>query len=560
MSTALEAASLIMVPSGYSDGMLGSVKPTDSSGNFTFTRGTDIGATRVAEDGYIEKGRENLLLQSNQFDESYWQKNNGCSIIGQTATDPFGVTNNAWLVAFDGTTNARLEKNFSGSAIKTMSVYVRAQSGTQEVLIGFGSSELVAKTITTTWQRIEKFTPTGNVYPRLRCDDVVTLEVFGFQVELGLAATEYIESGATTGTAGILANLPRIDYTGGGCGSLLLEGSRTNRIPNSEYYQSFANYGTGNSVFESNAAVSPDNTQNAYKIILNIGKANGGGAVSTLAGAFTTGDIIAFSIFFKADEFDEVDIGGYFANESARFNLTDGSVISQKSNVINAYSVPFGDGWYRCTVIYTFQNHVGNNFLYSGYKVIATSNGVASAGDGVKGAFAYGAQFEVGTYPTSYIPTYGTSVTRAVDDVELPTLSSVFDSSGDYTILFEVERLAAPNESQFFYIRSSSFNYITLSAASGGKCEIVLFDGATAASATTPTNSFITGSSIKIAVKISGNNCSAFVNGAVLTLNNTNTIPRGFDRYQNNRNHRKHQEVYFSTALSDAELAELTTI
>ena len=73
MSTALEAASLIMIPNSYSDGLLASVKPNDGAGDFTFTRGSNISATRVNADGYIEKGYENLLLQSNSFDTT-WNK------------------------------------------------------------------------------------------------------------------------------------------------------------------------------------------------------------------------------------------------------------------------------------------------------------------------------------------------------------------------------------------------------------------------------------------------------------------------------------------------------
>ena len=69
---ALEAASLVMIPSGYENGTLGSLKPTDGTGDFTFSRGSDISATRVNEDGYIEKGYENLVLQSNTFSDSYW--------------------------------------------------------------------------------------------------------------------------------------------------------------------------------------------------------------------------------------------------------------------------------------------------------------------------------------------------------------------------------------------------------------------------------------------------------------------------------------------------------
>ena len=67
MSTALEAASLIMIPTSYSDGLLASAKPNDGAGDFTFTRGSNISATRVNADGNIEKGYENLLTYSNTF-------------------------------------------------------------------------------------------------------------------------------------------------------------------------------------------------------------------------------------------------------------------------------------------------------------------------------------------------------------------------------------------------------------------------------------------------------------------------------------------------------------
>ena len=70
MSNALEAASLIMVPSGYEDGTLASVKPNDGTGDFTFSRGSNLSATRINEQGYIEKGYENLLDPSNDF--SVW--------------------------------------------------------------------------------------------------------------------------------------------------------------------------------------------------------------------------------------------------------------------------------------------------------------------------------------------------------------------------------------------------------------------------------------------------------------------------------------------------------
>ena len=87
MSSLKDLASLIMVPSLYKDGELHTVKPLadedviihpDATGNhdgndgttdrnaanFTFSRGSNLAATRVNADGLIEKGRENLFTNS----------------------------------------------------------------------------------------------------------------------------------------------------------------------------------------------------------------------------------------------------------------------------------------------------------------------------------------------------------------------------------------------------------------------------------------------------------------------------------------------------------------
>ena len=49
------------------------------------------------------------------------------------------------------------------------------------------------------------------------------------QAELGLVAMDVLTSGATTAKAGILEDMPRIDYTSG-TGALLLEPGRTNKL------------------------------------------------------------------------------------------------------------------------------------------------------------------------------------------------------------------------------------------------------------------------------------------------------------------------------------------
>ena len=49
----LDKSSLVMIPSGYKEDKLYSVKPRNGDGDFTFTRAST--GTRVNADGYIEE-------------------------------------------------------------------------------------------------------------------------------------------------------------------------------------------------------------------------------------------------------------------------------------------------------------------------------------------------------------------------------------------------------------------------------------------------------------------------------------------------------------------------
>ena len=581
---ALEAASLVMIPSGYEDGTLGSLKPTDGTGDFTFTRGSNISATRVNADGNIEKGYENLLLQSNSFLTSPWSRYQSILTSGEVGYDG---SSDAWKIQSNGA--GLLSQSVSNQGVSVCSFYAKSGTTNWVKIRLFGDTttysnfdlnpDTTGSRIGTSVNIIEaKTEDVGNGWFRCTILTNITLTSIRFQVmsgdnidgvagdniyiqdamlNQGLVAYPYLETTTAPVAGGILEDMPRLDYSGS-CPALLLEPQRTNLFTQSEYFgdSSWAKFNC-TILTNTTSTLSPTGYYSASKIQENTAtNSHGFGSANTQS---NSGEQITFSAFIKAAERSWATLRLYNGTTSifAYYNLTDGTLGDIDAGG-NATIVSIGNGWYRCSLTITMNSSSAN---YP-YIFIATENGVAIyEGTNGSGIYVYGLQFEQdATYPTSYIPTYGVSQTRLADDLELPSLSSVFDSSGDYTILFEVERLAATNESQFLYIRSSSFNYITLTATSGGKCEIVLFDGATGASALTPTNSFVTGNSIKIAVKISGNNCSAFANGAELTLSLANTIPRGFDRYQNNRNHLKHQEVYIPTALSDEACIELTTI
>mgnify|MGYP000545099470 CR=1 FL=1 len=102
-------ASLIFLPSGQAgkDGKAYSMKPTNGDGDFDFSRGSNLTATRVDSNGLIEKGRENLFLQSNQFDTT-WTDNN-CNITsGESGYD--GSTD-AWKITSTTTGSAFTRQN-----------------------------------------------------------------------------------------------------------------------------------------------------------------------------------------------------------------------------------------------------------------------------------------------------------------------------------------------------------------------------------------------------------------------------------------------------------------
>ena len=128
-------ASLVMIPSAYKDGKLYSIRPTDGDGDFTFSRGSNLAATRVDVNGLIEKGRENLLLQSNQFDTT-WTKSNASVTGGQGGYDG---GNNAWLLQALGTTSYLIQNiSASNGYVYTQSIYAKS-GNTDFISLTFGS-------------------------------------------------------------------------------------------------------------------------------------------------------------------------------------------------------------------------------------------------------------------------------------------------------------------------------------------------------------------------------------------------------------------------------------
>ena len=542
---------------GSSDNFTGSIDNVSfkevivSDGDFTFTRGSNLSATRVDVNGLIEKGRENLFTNSNNFGSTSWAG----SVIETSGQSGYNGTNDAWLI--ENAANGKyIRQDNTSSGVLTASVYAKAGnvnwlrfavSNSPVVSVYFDlvngvssfPSNVISQTIVSVgngWYRLSatflansmsgmQFYPADGANDLGETGDNIFLQ--DAQLESGLVATPYIETGASTAQAGILENTPRFDYSGGAtCPSLLLEPSRSNQITQSEYFGGW----TVNTTITANAALSPEGVQNAYNIASNSGVGNG---ILAISGALSSTQYIC-SIYVKSA-----------GATTGKLRLFDGSTGASTTTTFTPTSE-----WQRVEVTRT-----------SGAGTFQFRTDIHS-NDG--DLLIYGAQLEAGSYSTSYIPTYGVSQTRAFDDCAV-NYTNISDTGG--TIFWQgfvdigvdshaisLSNSANGNGSNRILIyRSTSDNKAWLYIQSAG------------VSVKNISLQLPTDSNDKYAVSWATNDFAVYINGAQIYTSSSGAIPTGMQYIQLNEWTNAHTEtnvtkqaLYFTTRLSNLDLAILT--
>jgi len=588
----LDRASLIVTPNGYSEDTLYSVVPSSGAGDLSFTRATD--AWRTNSQGLIQRTPWNLITFSEQLEGAAWTKSN-LNVIGNTVIAPNGtLTADTLNVGVDA--SSVRHRLYSASLISqtvgttyTATFYLKtAQHQWIQIIGNIGYSlnvwanfDILNGVIGNTGgvEATATIENVGNGWYRCSLSGVATgatttgfeilltnntnggrypsyqslvaqnvCYIWGAQVNEGSSALEYFP---TTDRQ----NVPRINYSLGGCPTLLMEPQRTNIVLRSEEFDNV--YWTKNtSTVISNNAISPNGTLTADKIFPN--------STGSVRGVFAVNypiNTYSFSVFAKADgkNFLYFYVVGSTSNTGVWFNLSNGTIGTVGAAWTNAEIINVGNGWYRCSANISLINATNN--LY--YFISDANNDINVTANGSDGILLWGAQLEVGAYPTSYIPTTTASVTRNADVITRNNIfTNGFITAAGGTWFVELRNnVARVRDSQSFFglgdtTALTANSLVLIPPVASGRLLVYKAIGSSFTNLFTTTTD-----TCKIAIKWNGATADVFQNGVkvvsatAFTPTNMNILGNpnvGVPLFIN-------EMALFPAPLSDAECITLTT-
>ena len=258
-------------------------------------------------------------------------------------------------------------------------------------------------------------------------------------------------SATYTGGDGLIksaaTNTPRFDFdaTTGDCLGLLIEEARTNLVLRSEEFDN-ASWAKVNSTVTANSITAPNGALTADTLVEDT-------ATSTHVaqqGSFnvTSGTTYTLSCYAKPAGRNFIQlllVGGFVTTVFAIVDITNGTVgTTAGSPTVTAVNA--GNGWYRISITATA---TATTTTFVQLRPAASSGTGFYQGDGTSGIYVWGAQLEEGAFPTSYIPTVASTVTRSADNASITgaNFSSFYNPSEG--TLFAAARINALGGSNY---------------------------------------------------------------------------------------------------------------
>jgi hypothetical protein len=352
---------------------------------------------------------------------------------------------------------------------------------------------------------------------------------------------------------------------------LLIEEQRVNLLLQSETFDN-ASWSKFNAAVTANAVVAPNGTLTADKLVETSGSS---ASAYVLSGVSITPVTYTFSVYAKASEnsFLWLRVDALSFNRWAWVNVSNGTVGTAQSG-LTVSTVSVGDGWYRCILTYT-ATATGNGSFYIGTS--SADNVLNDNGDGTSGIFIWGAQLEAGAFPTSYIPTVASQVTRSADVAVIQGSNfSSFYNVNEGTLYGEARFIGRPastgNARVAVISDGGTNNFISIglrnhAGANNMYYGQILADGTTQAFLpTTPAADIGNNNSLKTSISYATNNVSASGNGSTADTDTLAVIPvvnRMFigtiNGAANSTNGHISQIAYYPRRLQNSELQAITS-
>ena len=204
-------------------------------------------------------------------------------------------------------------------------------------------------------------------------------------------------------------NVPRLDYSDGGCPSLLLEAERTNLAKYSEQITSWnKNPSDGTVTVRANEQVSPDGEDTADVVSV----------LTQYDGVYTQGITSVTNTKYSCSAYvkhvsgsSKIRVGitsGFNSGTGSKyvsFDLSNGStILNGLDGEADFKSVYVGNGWYRLIIENCTGYGSSSHFVVFSYE------------DGLTEFSVWGGQIEVGSFTSSYIPNLSNSQTTRNGD------------------------------------------------------------------------------------------------------------------------------------------------
>jgi len=362
---------------------------------------------------------------------------------------------------------------------------------------------------------------------------------------------------------------PRLDYSDSSCPSLLLEPQRTNLVSYSEDF-SDASWNKLNLSTTSNSVISPDGTLNASSFTQSGGTAEHG-LYNTLP-TLTSGSKYTGSVFLKYDDWQYFQVrfrsGGFGAEIGVIYDAINKAVTTTNGSLLSYNIEEYANDWVRISIAAqatSDSNFAGLVVAYNNSgNVFNDPDSVPNTGANV---YAYGAQVEEGDYPTSYIPTQGSAVTRLADECINGGNDQVINST-EGTLYVEARVFDGSNSTFGFSLTDGGVTnrtFLTFQApenkyraySTGGGITDITFTGLDVTSMS------------KVAIRYSANSFSLWINGSKRAedLSYVGFSSNVLNNFSLDRNSQGQFPFYgnvkdarlYNTALTDAELIALTS-